>query len=63
MSEDSRYGCSMCRDEGMEFYPKSVKEQMDHAKKVHGSTRFDDPSWKTDSTLKLLGEIMGLPND
>lgn len=55
------YGCELCREEGKEFYPKSVAEQMEHAKQVHGSTKFDDPSWHTDSALEVLGDIMGLP--
>ena len=55
------YGCALCRDQGKEFYPQSVKEQLDHAKQVHGVSKFDHPSYHTDSVLELLGDIMGLP--
>lgn len=55
------FGCVICCDEGKEFYPASVKEQLDHVKEIHGITKFDDPSYHADSALELLSEIMGIP--
>lgn len=61
----TQYGCRACVEEldmseEAAFKPSSVREHFEHLESVHGKEFHE--SWKADSALELLGEIMGLPS-